>query len=43
MTREEMIKNAEEHEKKKEAYRQGKIKDGMTEEERKNWIEKCNA
>ena len=43
MTYEEMKKDIEEYKKLKEAYNRGEIDDGMTDEERRAWIERCNS
>ena len=43
MTYEEMIQELNEFLEMKEAYLRGEIDDGMSEECRENWIEKCNA
>ena len=43
MTYEEMMKDIKKHEEEREAYRRGEIEDGMSEECRHNWIEKCNS
>ncbi len=39
----EMTDMIEEHRKLQEAYDRGEIEDDMSEECRKNWIEKCNS
>ena len=43
MTYEEMMQAIEKHKEMREAYRRGEIDDGMTDDERKAWIEKCNS
>ena len=43
MTYEELMKDIEEYKKLKEAYNRGEIDDGMTDEERRAWIERCNS
>jgi len=43
MTYEELKKDIDEYKELKEAYKRGEIDDGMTDEERKAWIEKCNS
>ena len=42
-TYELMMKDLEELKKAKERYKRGEIDDGMSDECRKNWIEKCNS
>lgn len=42
-TYEDIMKDLEDYHKEKEAYERGEIDDGMSEECRENWIEKCNS
>lgn len=43
MTYEEMMKDIEKYKKLKDAYKRGEIDDGMTDEDRNAWIERCNS
>ncbi len=43
MTYEDMMKDIEEYQEMKEAYQRGEIDDGMSDECRQNWIDKCNS
>lgn len=43
MTYEEMMKDIEKYNELKESYKRGEIDDGMTDEERKTWIKRCNS
>ena len=43
MTYEDMMKDIEEYLEMKEAYQRGEIDDGMSDECRQNWIDKCNS
>ncbi len=43
MTYEEMMKDIEKYKGLKDAYKRGEIDDGMTDEDRKAWIERCNS
>ncbi len=43
MTYEEILQDLDEFKLKKEAYQRGEINDGMSDECRQNWIDKCNS
>ena len=43
MTYADMMKDIEEYQEMKEAYQRGEIDDGMSDECRQNWIDKCNS
>ena len=43
MAYEELMQLLDDFHKEKEAYNRGEIDDGMSEECRENWIEKCNS
>lgn len=43
MTYADMMRDLEKYIEAEEAYKRGEIDSGMTEEEHKDWIEKCNA
>ena len=42
-TYEDIMRDVEEFKKLKEAYERGEIDDGMSDECRENWIERCNS